>query len=96
MSTGADCRFIQAADGTWTYELQNWPYGENPDYTSYGPFTKFDDAYSHLHDNHANPGGYRTIKHPDVTCPHDDLKRFDYPKDGLTHECRRCGDWLKR
>ena len=105
MSTGADCRFIQAADGTWTYELQNWPYGHSYSYTTHGPFTLFDDAEKHLHDHHANPGGFSRRPHPDVTCPHDSLVMLDgayfpHPQwkhiERHTHYCRRCGERLVR
>ena len=58
MSTGAECGFKQADDGTWTYWLQDWPYGETPEGQTYGPFRTFRIAEQHLSDNHANPGGY--------------------------------------
>ena len=58
MSTGADCRFIEAAPGEWYYELQRWPYGEWPEYDVYGPFLNKDAGHEHLRNNHANPGSY--------------------------------------
>lgn len=62
MSTGADCVFIEREPGVWYYRLQEWPYGEWPEYEEYGPFTSEDEANEHLHDNHANPGGYSVIR----------------------------------
>jgi hypothetical protein len=58
MSTGADCRIVEKEPGKWYYELQRWPYGETPDYDTYGPFESEDEAIGHLDRNHANPGGY--------------------------------------
>ena len=101
MSTGADCRFIQAADGTWTYELQNWPYGESYSYNTYGPFDLYAKAVQHLSDNHANPGGWSTKEHPAFDCPHNDLAPLDpfFDKrllsDGYVGECRKCGRLVK-
>lgn len=60
MSTGAECRFDEVTPGQWTYWLQEWPYGDNPDGHTYGPFPGFERAYEHLHANHANPGGFNT------------------------------------
>jgi hypothetical protein len=62
MSTGADCQFQEVTPGRWSYQLQEWPYGDNPDYTTYGPFRSFRAAHEHLNENHANPGGY--MAHP--------------------------------
>lgn len=63
MSTGAGCRFIERKPNQWYYELQRWPYGETPDYDEYGPFASEDAAHAHLHDNHANPGGYSVFRY---------------------------------
>jgi len=65
MSTGAECHFDEVTPGRWTYWLQEWPYGDSPDGETYGPFPTFEQAYEHLHENHANPGGYNTNMLPD-------------------------------
>lgn len=64
MSTGADCRFTEVEPGRWQYELQRWPYGDNPDYDTFGPFGSYAAARDHLNRNHANPGGSFTTIHP--------------------------------
>jgi hypothetical protein len=56
MSTGLDCGFIKAKDGTWTYEIERWDNRE--EYDSYGPFATYEKAVAHLSANHANPGGW--------------------------------------
>ena len=56
MSTGLDCRFIEAKDNTWTYRLEQWD--RRYEYDTFGPFPSFDKARTHLHAHHANPGGY--------------------------------------
>lgn len=58
MSSNADCQFYEPKRGHWYYDLQCWPYGENPDYDTYGPFLTFEAAHDHLEKNHQNPGGY--------------------------------------
>jgi len=58
MSTGADCVIIEKKPGKWYYELQQYPYGCNEDYDTYGPFPTQDKAEDHLDANHANPGGW--------------------------------------
>jgi hypothetical protein len=58
MSTGAECHFTEDSPGQWTYWLQDWPYGDNPDGQTYGPFRSFAKALDHLTENHANPGGW--------------------------------------
>lgn len=65
MSTGADCHFTEVEPGRWTYWLQDWPYGDWPQGQTFGPFDGFQQAHDHLRNNHANPGGYSTRKHPD-------------------------------
>jgi hypothetical protein len=67
MSTGADCYFVQNAEGEWTYHLQRWPYGETPDYDKFGPFRTHEAAEQHLSENHGNPGGWADIHHPNFT-----------------------------
>ncbi len=61
MSTGLDCCFIENEDGTWVYELEQWDRRE--EYDTYGPFPTFDEAREHLHQNHANPGGFQIFPH---------------------------------
>jgi hypothetical protein len=58
VSTGAECRFTEVEPGRWSYWLQDWPYGDWPDGSTYGPFGSFAKAEKHLSENHANPGGY--------------------------------------
>lgn len=65
MSTGFECYFVEATPGEWFYVLQNWdcPVGawDWREYaTAYGPFPNLEEAQTHLHKNHANPGGYST------------------------------------
>lgn len=60
MSTGAECGFTELAPGKWEYRLQHWPYGDNDEFTTYGPFGSFRAARDHLSNNHANPGGHST------------------------------------
>lgn len=62
MSTGADCHFWEEKPGRWFYKLQRWPYGEWPDYDTFGPFRSEELAIDHLRGHHANPGGY-SISH---------------------------------
>ena len=64
MSTAADCYFIEVAPGKWSYKIQEWPYGEWPEYETNGPFNSFAEALYHLDDNYANPGGWSTKLHP--------------------------------
>lgn len=85
MSTGADCRFVEKTAGNWYYELQQWPYGSNPDYDTFGPFLTFRAAMNHLDRNHANPGGFSLAALPG--CKHD-LLRGGWS----SLECDRCGD----
>jgi hypothetical protein len=86
MSTGADCHFEEKKKGEWHYALQQWPYGENPDYDTFGPFPTFRKAMDHLDTNHANPGGYSIHALPG--CPHDLV-------DTEQEMCDRCGAWIK-
>ena len=58
MSTGADCLIYEKEPNKWFYNLQRWPYGETPDYDTYGPFKSQEEAENHISDNHANPGGW--------------------------------------
>jgi len=90
VSTGADCRFYEKTPGKWFYDLQEWPYGENPDYDTQGPFKTFTAAYTHLHENNANPGGYN--REPLPGCKHDLLTAHPYEKGKAS--CERCGDHL--
>jgi hypothetical protein len=89
MSTGADCRFYEKTPGQWFYDLQQWPYGESTNYDTSGPFGTFREAYKHLHDNNANPGGFFVSPLPG--CKHDLLteRKFDHDV-----SCDRCGEHL--
>lgn len=64
MSTGADCRFIEAEPGRWRYELQEWPYGETEQYERSPLFRSYRAASEDLHSSHANPGGHSITLHP--------------------------------
>jgi hypothetical protein len=66
MSTGLNCDFVKITEESkpdkWYYILEHgnapkmtWDWHEYA--TAYGPFSSEDEAYKHLHDNHANPGG---------------------------------------
>jgi hypothetical protein len=62
MSTGLNCNLYERKPGEWYYLLERWdsPKGgwDWREYaTAYGPFGTEDEAYDHLRDNHANPGG---------------------------------------
>jgi hypothetical protein len=61
MSTGAGCSYIEKRPGAWYYELQCYPYGETDDYDTEGPFATCEEASEHLHNHHANPGGFHKI-----------------------------------
>lgn len=70
MSTGNECLFIQVAASKWYYVLEHynapknsWDWREHA--SAYGPFATEDAAHTHLHDNHANPGGSSTCELPD-------------------------------
>jgi hypothetical protein len=71
MSSGAECGFTEAENGTWTYRLQEWPYGDNDDFTTYGPFRSFGAAHKDLYDNHQNPGGYSIDCQPEGKHRHE-------------------------
>lgn len=65
MSTNSNCSFLEVKKGEWYYILEDfnapknaWDWREYA--TAYGPFRDFDTAHQHLHDHHANPGGYST------------------------------------
>lgn len=67
MSTGLECCFVEREEGKWYYILENWSSPKGAwdwlDYaTAYGPFSSEDQAELHLDRNHANPGGWWTIK----------------------------------
>lgn len=66
VSTGLNCWFIEPEPGRWYYLLEDWSSLKGGDdwrefATAYGPFTGFEQADTHLFDNHANPGGYSVI-----------------------------------
>ncbi len=64
-STGQECEFFKAKDGNWYMGLSDYPPEDDREYWDgsieewYGPFPSFESAYKYLHDNFANPGGYR-------------------------------------
>lgn len=94
MSTGANCRLVERKPGQWYYELQRWPYGDNPSYDEEGPFGTYQAAAAHLRGHHANPGGYSIQALPG--CKHDLTRKLDYnPGGGETHACDRCGKFLR-
>ena len=68
MSTGAECIFYEENPDEWWYKLQCWPYGENPQYDTYGPFKTAKLAIKHLDQHHANPGGWSVRTHPKHVC----------------------------
>lgn len=78
MSTGFECEFIEPLPDTWYYVLQNWdcPVGADNwrEYaTAYGPFPTEDDAHEHLHDHHANPGGYTVLSFTEYSAYTNDV-----------------------
>jgi hypothetical protein len=90
MSTGAECYFVERAPRKWYYALQEWPYGEWPEYETYGPFSTYKEAQGHLDDNHANPGGWSVEPLPG--CEHDLLTKDPW---GEGYCCDRCGSGVK-
>lgn len=92
MSSGADCRFYEKKDG-WRYDLQQYPYGCNEEYDTFGPFDTFRSAQRHLDRNHSNPGGYWIDALPG--CKHDLARPMSYPQGEDTHYCDRCGAQFK-
>lgn len=63
MSTGLECAFVEVEPGRWYYALENGFGDQHSDSwldraDAYGPFATFEEAHSHLGDNHSNPGGY--------------------------------------
>lgn len=73
MSSGLECQFVET-NGEWYYALQNSsidPIGGSwlEDALAFGPFPTEDNAYIHLHDNHANPGGYSVADYGDDNIP---------------------------
>jgi len=91
MSTGADCTFYEKTPRQWFYDLQQWPYGDSEDYDTFGPFTTFEEAETHLRNTHANPGGFSI--NPLPNCPHDFKKNRTFDRI-YQFECRQCGDLL--
>jgi hypothetical protein len=80
----------------WYYKLQEWPYGDWPEYDTFGPFPTFKAAREHLSRNHANPGGWSVDALPG--CEHDLLTKIEHPwkDDPDTHTCDRCGRGVKK
>ena len=63
MSTNSECAFIEVEPNKWYYILEDYhapknSYDWREHAQAYGPFASMDVAEKHLHDNHANPGGY--------------------------------------
>lgn len=94
MSSGANCGLYEKTPGKWFYDLQQWPYGDNPDRDTFGPFTHFNAALTHLDRNHQNPGGWSVTALPG--CKHDMRKptEFRHPGDTQTDNCGRCGSLI--
>jgi hypothetical protein len=70
MSTGATCHFIEKNQNKWYYELQDWPYGECSEYSTYGVFSTYESAVEHLVKNHANPGGWSVSEYIETKSIH--------------------------
>ena len=64
MSSGADCSFTEVEPGSWTYDIQQYPYGAVEDYDHHGPFPSLVAAQAHLARFHGNPGGWTLYTHP--------------------------------
>lgn len=65
MSSGLECLFVERDNGKWYYLLERWDaprvtwdWREHAD--CYGPFSTWNEAWSHLRVHHANPGGSST------------------------------------
>ncbi len=65
MSSGADCWFDEVKPGEWRGAVQQWPYGEWPEYDEFGPFATFEAVLNHMQTNFQNPGGYSMGVHAD-------------------------------
>jgi len=67
LSTNLECRFVERKPGHWFYLLESgwaenaFDWREEADV--YGPFDTQEQAYEHLRDNHANPGGFWVMDH---------------------------------
>ena len=66
MSTGAGCHFIEKKPCEWYYKLQCHPYGETEESDEFGPFSTLEIGLNHLHDNHANPGGFHETTYDEI------------------------------
>jgi hypothetical protein len=81
MSVCRNCEFFEYQPGSWYYIVENtnspkncWDWTE-PEYSEVcGPFRSQDEAHTHLHENHANPGGYYNYPHEEVK---ENQERFD-------------------
>lgn len=88
MSTGLNCEFVEVKTNTksnWYYILENWDapkmaWDWRKYATAYGPFTTQELAHAHLHDNHANPGGYT-----ETSYTQDELNQDECLKNLLEH-----------
>ena len=69
MSLQRECTFFEPVPGKWFYLLNDsnlahqWDWREGAD--CYGPFPTECAALDHLHENHANPGGYNVVPNSD-------------------------------
>lgn len=96
MSTGAECNFTEKEPNQWYYEIQNWPYGEWPEFTEHGPFSSFELAARHCRNHYANPGGHSTFPHPDNPCSHSRVVKRVYADNWNYADCPQCGDILSK
>ena len=80
MSTGLECTFIEVKPGRWYYLLEDWDtpkcaFDWRESATAYGPFDSEDEAVDHLDDNHANPGGWSSVRyHEAIDCVGNPLR----------------------
>jgi hypothetical protein len=71
MSTGLECEFFEYRPGEWYYALERddgdpdkWDWRETAE--CHGPFDGYETAYSHLRENHANPGGHSRLSYDEA------------------------------
>ena len=88
MSTGAECGFKETAPGKWQYSIQKWPYGDNDEYESNGPFRSFSEARAHLDRSYGNPGGYSLDFLPEGQHVHEYIKTNVHCKLGFAVNVR--------
>ncbi len=96
MSTGAECNFWETEQGEWYYRLQHWPYGDNDEFSKYGPFSSFAAAKRDL-SRHPNPGGYsvdaKTLKGKEEAYGWPGGVKPEWPdwSQDRKGECLKCG-----